>query len=149
MLKVSASTLTKYKNLAEKAMTRAKAARAQGEEVVERVQRTAISTGAAFGLGLVQGKTGGIEMFGLPLDLLVGAGAHVAGFMKVGGRRSDTLHYIGDGAMAAYAVTMGRSVGANWKKSGKLFGTGIAGELPSAGADYATDEELAAAVLNR
>jgi hypothetical protein len=86
---------------------------------------------------------------GVPLDLLVGAGAHVAGFMGVGGKHRHTLHSIGDGGLAAYATTIGRSVGVNWKTSGKLLGGKVSGELPVSGADYVSDEDLARAVLRR
>lgn len=147
-LKVAASSLTRYKNLAEKAMERARRVREKGQEAIERGVRTTVSSATAFGLGMVQGRTGGVELFGkLPLELLVGAGAHVAGYMKVGGRNSEHLHAVGDGALALYAGTMGRAVGTQWKTTGRLLGAPkVAGELPSSGADYASDEELASAV---
>ena len=147
-MKVAASSLTRYKNIAEKAMERARRVREKGQEAVERGVRTFVSTGTAFGLGVVQGRTGGVELFGkLPRELLVGAGAHVAGYMRMGGKNSEHLHAVGDGALALYAGTMGRAVGSQWKATGKLLGAPkVAGELPSAGADFASDEELADAV---
>lgn len=151
MVKVSAGTLTKYKNLAESMQTRISKIRAKGEEMVETVQRTAITTGVGFGLGVIQGRTGGTEILGVPLDLLVGVGGHIAGFTKVGGKHSTTLHHIGDAGLVTYAATMGRSVGMNWKTSGKLLGgkTKVAGDLAESGADFASDEDLAAAVMSR
>lgn len=150
-LKVSAGTLTKYRSLAEGAMKRARAAREKGEEVVGKVARTAVTGTTAFALGMVQGRTGGTEVFGVPLDLLVGLGGHVAGFMRIGGKHSDQLHNVGDGGIATYAATMGRSVGLNWKTTGRLTGAKTAGALPEGrtGGISQSDEELAASVMRR
>lgn len=155
MLKVSAGTLSKYKHIADKLQNRVKQVREKGEKVVETVTRTTIVAGTAGALGVIQGKTGGVEILGMPLDLLVGAGAHVAGFMHLAGKQSAHLHNVGDGAMALYAGTMGRAIGANWKATGKLGlppgGFKVAGELPEgmSGADSLSDADLAAAILRR
>jgi hypothetical protein len=154
-MKISAAALHKYKGLAEKAMNRARAIREHGEKVVETGVKTATISATAFALGTIQGKTGGIEIVGVPLDLIVGAGAHAAGFMKLGGKSSHHFHHIGDGAMAAYAVTMGRAIGNQWKATGKLGlppgGFKSSGELPEgmSGSDTLSDADLAAAVLRR
>lgn len=149
MVKVSAATLSKWKNVAEKANQRLSRVKEKGEAVVEKVTRTMVTTGTAFGMGVVQGRTGGVELLGIPLDLALGVGAHVGGFMRVAGRRSDMLHNIGDGAMAAYAVAVGRGVGDSWKKTGKfLGGAKSSGELPEAGSASMTDEALADSVLH-
>lgn len=154
-MKISAQALTRYKELAEKAMNKARSVREQGEKVVEQATETAVTAGTAFALGVAQGKTGGIEIMGAPLDLLVGAGAHVAGFMKLGGKASHHLHAVGNGALALYAGTMGRAIGVNWKTTGKLGlpagGFKSAGELPEgmSGSDQLSDADLAAAVLRR
>lgn len=153
MVKVSAGTLTKYREMAEKAMNRIKTVRERGEQVMETATRTAIVGTTSLALGVIQGKTGGVEILGLPLDLLIGAGAHAAGFMKLGGKNSAHLHNVGDGALALYAGTMGRAIGANWKATGKLGlgGAKVSGMLPQgmSGADTLSDQELAAAVLRR
>lgn len=151
MLKVSSGVLTKYRALAETALKRAKSAREKGEVVVERVTRTAVTGSTAFALGMVQGRTGGVEVMGVPLDLIVGLGGHVAGFMRLGGRHSDHLHNIGDGGIATYAATMGRSVGNQWKVTGRITGAKSAGELPAgrSGGDFVSDDELAASVMRR
>jgi hypothetical protein len=154
MVKVSAGTLTKYRAIAEKMQNRIAKAREHGEKIVETATRTAVVAGTALSLGVLQGKTGGVEILGMPLDLLVGAGAHVAGFLKLGGKSSVHLHHVGDGAIALYAGTMGRAVGANWKATGKFglpAGGKISGMLPEgmSGSDSLSDTELAAAILRR
>lgn len=153
MIKVSSGAITKWKKMADQASNRIRAIREKGEQVTEQVTRTAVVGGTAFGLGVLQGKTGGIEVVGVPFDLLVGVGAHAAGFMKLGGRSSHQLHNVGDGALALYAGTMGRAVGNTWKTTGKigLPGGKISGELPEgmSGRDSLSDTELANAVLRR
>lgn len=153
MVKVSAGTLTKYRNMAEAAHNRIARFREKGEKVMETATRTVIVTGTAFGLGVLQGKTGGVEMLGVPLDLLLGVAAHGGAFAKVAGSSSKRLHDVGDAAMAVYASTMGRGIGTNWRTTGKLGlgGAKVAGELPEgmSGADTLSDEELAAAVMRR
>jgi len=70
-----------------------------------------VTTGVAFGFGVLQTKVGGIEIVGVPLELLAGVGAHAAAFMGIGGKAGSLLHSAGNGALAAWAVTMGRGVG--------------------------------------
>jgi len=153
-VKVTASHLNKLRSQVEKFQARARAVAAKGEVMVQQAADTAVSTGTAFALGVVQGKTGGFEFMGLPLDLLVGGAAHAAGFMKLGGKNSNHLHNVGNGALALYAGTMGRAIGANWKTTGKLGlggGAKVAGMLPEgmSGADTLSDADLAASVLRR
>jgi hypothetical protein len=148
MVQVSPGVLAKLRASAEKAMQRVRAVRERGEHITEKAIRTVVVSGTAFSLGVVQGKTGGVEIMNIPLDLLVGAGAHVGGFMRIAGKHSDHLHNVGDGAMALFAGTMGRSVGNTWKTTGKL-GFKSAGALPNVGTDFQSDAELANAVLRR
>ena len=152
-VRITAGHLNKLKSQVEKFQNRARAISAKGEQMMQQASDTAVTTGTAFALGVVQGKTGGFEIMSMPLDLLVGAGAHVAGFMKLGGKNSAHLHNVGNGALALYAGTMGRAIGANWKATGKLSlgGARVAGELPEgmSGADSFSDAQLAESVLRR
>jgi hypothetical protein len=152
-VKVTASHLTKLRSQVEKFQARARAIAVKGEAMVQQASDTAVTTATAFTLGMVQGRTGGFEIMGMPLDLIVGAGAHVAGFMKLGGKNSGQLHNVGNGALALYAGTMGRAIGANWKATGKLGfrSAGISGMLPEgmSGADQLSDTDLANSVLHR
>ena len=98
--------------------------RKQSEQATERIVRTAEVTGTAFAMGVVQGKTGGVEVVGVPLELIVGGGLAIAGHLNAAGKMSDHLINAGDGALAAYAVTMGRGIGVTWKN--KAAGGGAA-----------------------
>lgn len=149
---VSAGALAKWKQKAESLAGRVKKVAEKGEKTVETVTGTLVVSGTSFAFGVLQGRTGGVEVVGVPIELLTGVGLHVAGFMGLGGRRSDMLHHVGNGAMATYAATMGRSVGVNWKKTGKLLagnGATSAGELPEVGTDFLTDEQIANSVIRR
>jgi len=149
---VSNSLVNRYKAQIESMKGRVKKVAEKSEKVVEQVTTTMIVSGTAFGFGVLQGRTGGVEVVGVPVELLTGVALHVGGFMGLGGRKSELMHAVGNGAMATYAATMGRSVGAQWKKTGRLLpaaGASSAGELPEAGGAYLDDEAIAASVLRR
>ena len=93
---------------------RVKKIKKEGEKITERVVRTAEVSGTAFAFGVIQGKTGGVEVVGMPIDLLAGIGLSALGYLGAGGNMSDHLVNAGDGALASYATTMGRGVGATW-----------------------------------
>lgn len=102
--------------------------REKAEQTTERLIGTAETAGAAFAAGVIQGKTGGVELFGVPLELGLGLGLNAFAFLGGAGRHSDHLHNVGNGFLAAYACTMGRGVGATWGK-GKSLGAGSTGSL--------------------
>lgn len=153
MVKVTERHISKLRSLADKALARARAVREKGEEVMGTLTRTAVISGTAFGLGVVQGRTGGIELGPIPLDLAVAAAAHAGGFLGIAGKHSEQLHNVGDGAAALFAGTVGRGIGANWKATGKLSlaGAKVSGMLPAgmSGAESFSDQQLANAVLAR
>lgn len=85
--------------------------RAAGEEMSGHLLQTAEVAGAAFVAGFASGRWGGAEVLGMPVELVAGIGLNVAGHAKVAGASSQHLHNLGDGALAAYFVTLGRGVG--------------------------------------
>jgi len=98
--------------------------REQAEQTTERLITTAEVGGAAFAMGVIQGKTGGVEVFGVPLELGLGLGLNAFALLGGAGKHSAHLNNVGNGCLAAYATTLGRGVGATWK--GKALGAGTA-----------------------
>lgn len=142
MLKISDAQLEMIKSKVKGLQERVKNAREKADEVVGVVIRTAEIGITAFGLSVIQGKTGGIEIVGVPLDLGIGVAAHVAAFMGFGGRFSQHLHNFGDGALANYLGTMGFKVGAAWKAKSLGAPSGTRGRLgDGARGQSLTDEE--------
>lgn len=90
--------------------------RDQAEATTERLVATAETAGAAFAMGVLQGKTGGVEVFGVPLELGLGLGLNAFALLGGAGKHSSHLNHVGNGCLAAYATTLGRGVGDTWKQ---------------------------------
>ncbi len=113
---------------------------------------TAEVSSAAFVAGVVQGRTGGVEVLGVPMDLGLAAGLHVLAFAGIGGKMASHLHGFGDGFLAAFLATTGRGVGQAMKAkaatpaaaAGHLPGDATAGQLPSGATLSAMDQQMAA-----
>lgn len=122
----------------------------EAEERVEQVVRTFEVAGTAFGVGVLQGRTGGVEVVGIPLELGAGLALEVLGHLDFAGKMSHHLINVGDGALAAYATTLGRGVGQEWgQKSGKPSKTKASGSLGSGGSLSAQEIAMAAAAAAR
>lgn len=89
--------------------------RERAEETTERLITTAEVGGSAFAMGVLQGKTGGVEVLGVPLELGLGLGLNAFALLGGAGKQATHLHNVGNGCLAAYATTLGRGVGATWK----------------------------------
>lgn len=110
-LKVTRKDLTGWKGKALRAQNRMKNISKKADQTVGTMVHTAEVSSAAFVAGVVQGRTGGVEVLGVPMDLGLAAGLHVLGFAGVGGKMSNHLHGFGDGFLAAFLATTGRGVG--------------------------------------
>lgn len=141
MLKLSQAEVSDAMTRAQSLARRARGALEKADAVVDRVVKTTVTGGTAFGFGVAQGRWGGIEVLGVPADLGFGVLAHVAGFAGIGGKATDYMHAAGDGALACYLATLGRGVGRDWS----VKATGSAPQLPAAAASGHTvsDAELA------
>lgn len=83
------------------------------------VADTAVIGGTAGLFGVVQGRYGAKKVGPVPVDLATGVIAHIAGISGPS-RMSHQLHNIGHGAIAAYAVAVGRGFGKRMRaKSGE------------------------------
>ena len=132
--KESARDIVKIKSRYEGLMKRADGIRKRGESTVETLVSSAEVSASSFALGVVQGKYGPVSVVGVPLDLTVAAGLHLAGFLGLGGKASSHLHSFGDGALASFFFTLGRGTGAKWKATGPTV----------SGGERLTDEDLSA-----
>jgi hypothetical protein len=128
-MKLTTNDLKRAATRAESMRNRLTNLKKRTEKVAERAVHTVEVGTSAFAFGLLQGKTGGVEVVGVPAELLAGAGLHLAGFLGLGGKMSSHLHGFGDGALASYLTTMGRGVGVQWAAKAaatpKGAGTGI------------------------
>ena len=151
-LKISQHDIIRLKDQAEKLKKRASGAIERSHEVIETLTRSAVLGSSAFAFGMIQGKVpGGVEVVGVPLDLGIGLGGHLAAMMGVGGNLSGQLHNIADGALAAYLTAMGRGVGLRWQKTGSLSSalpTKTAADKLPAASDTAQGDMLSQKELN-
>lgn len=108
MLSMSRSDVESLYKRAQSAQSRIKRVKDQADEVVDTFVAAVETTGVSFAMGLIGGRYNGAEVMGVPLDLLGGLGAHVLGFLGIGGSH---LHNMGNGSLACYSATLGAGVG--------------------------------------
>jgi hypothetical protein len=119
--------------------------RAAATRTVQTVVHTTEVSSAAFVAGVVQGRYGGIELLGVPLDLGLAVALHVAAFVGLAGRSSPHLHGFGDGFLAAFLTTTGRGVGQAWAVKSPPAKT--SGMLPGGGGSFLTPEDRQMAAM--
>jgi hypothetical protein len=116
------------------------------ERTVEKVVRTAEVGGTAFAIGVLNGKTGGVEVMGVPLELGAGIALNVLSYMGAAGKMSDHLGNVGDGAIASFATMEGVKVGLQWAAKsgggGGQMGGGSKQNLPPPQGVGLTPEEV-------
>lgn len=115
-LKISQHDIVRMKDQVEKMKKRTANVVEKSHEMVGTIVRTAEVGAAAFSMGLIQGKYGGVEIVGVPMDLGLGIGLHMLGLLGVGGDMSGHLHAFGDGSLAAYLSALGAKTGYSWKR---------------------------------
>jgi hypothetical protein len=107
--------------------SKAKNAVEKVDRVLETVVTAAETTGTAFGLAVYEGKYGPLDVQGVPISLLAGAGAHLFALLTDGNMGSHA-QAIGNGALAYYAVREGISLGTSMRDSdsgpGDVSGSG-------------------------
>lgn len=108
MLAISRSDAERLLKTAQNARASIKRARERADEAIGRIVQTTEIGSAAFVMGVVNGRWSGVEVLGVPLDLLAGGGLHVLGFMGIA---PDHLHNFADGSLASYTATIGAGIG--------------------------------------
>ena len=133
--------------------TRAQAFAARLKENTENIVAEVVSameiTITAGAFGVLRGYTGGVEVAGAPIDLLVGAAAHALSLLGGAGKMRSHVAAFGDGALASWANTLGVGVGARLKRkadaaSKAVAATQGAGQLGTgSGTPVPVDQSLA------
>jgi hypothetical protein len=143
--KASVSRLAQRAEGLQKRMMRFKA---HAEKTTEKVVRTVEVGAMALGMGIVQGRSGSVEIVGVPLELGIGAGLNLLGYFGIAGKHSDHLNNLGDGALAAYLTTVGKGVGTAMKLKSLGGGSSAPAQVqaPAKGNSELTPAEIAAAV---
>ncbi|MDX2086345.1 MAG: hypothetical protein SFX73_00790 [Kofleriaceae bacterium] len=125
--------------LAEKAQ-KAKAALAnfkdryekQATAVVNQVVQSGEVVGTSFLMGIVNGRTGGLEVVGMPVDLGLSAGLHLFAYLGGAGDEGKShVHNIADGVGASWACTVGTGIGARMRREAEAAARG--GGAPQGG----------------
>lgn len=99
--------------------SRVSAMKANVPELKRQGVRTAATLGTAFGVGLARGTFGDdrFNLRGVPIELLLGIGAHLAaGTVLAGTPGAQIAHGAADGMLGVTAAHFGRDVGA-WIRS--------------------------------
>lgn len=112
---------------------RAKAAVQKADGVVATSLTAVETTGAAFGLAVLEGRYGPQDIMGVPVSLGLGIAAHAFAFLT-DSDLDEHAHAIGNGCLACYAVKMGTEIG---------LGMAAGGSSPAVeGTDSLSDNEL-------
>jgi hypothetical protein len=150
-LKVTEEQLTRWKQQAQSMKDKISKYREKADLIVERAVQTVEIGASAFGMGVLMGKVKDheVSVLGVPVDLGVGLGLNLLGYLGVGGKYVDHLHNLGNGSLAHYLGKVGFKVGEKWQSGGggKQLGSSTKGELASGqtGAGV-TDADLAALI---
>lgn len=85
-----------------------------------------LETGAGAWLGgTIEGRTGGMSVLRIPINLGIGAILLAAGHLELAGDHlSDHLNNLGNGFIGSYVAATGYAFGKRWKDTGKMLGGG-------------------------
>lgn len=111
MANVTKGQLAAFADKAKRLHERAKSLREKAESSMEQVVGTIEVFAGAFGMGVLNGRMGGVEIAGVPLDLGIGVLGNVLGHLGVAGKASSHVHNLSNGALASYATRLGLGIG--------------------------------------
>lgn len=131
-MKITQQDLEELKQKADRAMAKVRGMRDKAESMTMQLVQTMEVGGTAFGFGILQGRTGGVEVIGVPVDLGAAFLLHLGGYVGAAGEASSHLHNIGDGAAASYLNTLGVGIGARMRSEAERAGGGTAAATPGA-----------------
>ncbi len=105
---LSSTQVSQLEDAYLKLKTSAQRIKAAQKDNMETLVATSEMATAAFGMGVIDGRFGGVELLGMPLSLLSAAGSHLMGFAGVA---PSHMHAFGNGFLANYLSTLGAGVG--------------------------------------
>lgn len=108
-MQVSLRQLESLETRAKSAASRIKRIQEEAHDVMMAVVGTVETMTTSFGFGVINGRWGGPEFVGVPVDLLSGIVLHGLAFAIDTG--SEHLHNLANGALACYFATLGTGVG--------------------------------------
>ena len=152
-INVGRKEVENLKKRAEGAMARLRGVREKAEAAAGTVVQSATIGGTSFLLGVVNGRVvapdgkRGVEVLGVPLEIIGAVGFHILGFMS-SEKYGSHLHNFGDGALAAYTNLLGISVGEKMRQA-NLAAQQPAAPAPAAIAPTASGSRLSAQQLQQ
>lgn len=108
MIAISKADAARYIQKARNASNALARKKEEMTEAVENVVASAEVSATTFTFGVINGRWGGVELVGLPIDLWCGLGFHVLGFLGVAPKH---MHAFGTGSLASYSHTLGAGIG--------------------------------------
>lgn len=115
MPNVTKEQLEEMQGVVHRAKSMARNLREKGDRVMGAVVQTGEVVGTSFALGYVRGRYTEVKVAGVPLELVVGATAHIAALFS-GAKYADDMQNVGDGALASYLVAVGAKIGDEHRK---------------------------------
>jgi len=87
-----------------------------GEAIVGQVAQSVEVAAGALANGVLSGRFGNMYLgtTKVPVDLLVGLGAHGLAFFGLAGKQGEHLHNFADGFLAGYLTKLGAGLGSKW-----------------------------------
>lgn len=120
MLSITREQAERLLKESHRAKAMVKRAKETAQATIDTVVTTAEVGGAALTFGVINGRFGGVELVGIPIDLVAALTCHGLGFL-LDDEYADHLHNFGNGALATYLATLGASLGHEMAlKAGKV-----------------------------
>lgn len=144
--KITKGKVEKLQRAYKSAVSRAKRMKEQSESIAGQIQGAALVTGSAFAIGYAQHRfrddegNPGVEVLGIPMDLGIGLGLHLGSIFGIFGNYQESANHVANGALAAYATTMGAGMGT--KAYDEMAGGGGGALADGAAASGVSDASL-------
>src|SRR5438105_5051480 len=110
-LKIDGKTTREWMELAQKGKKQLHSVKEKTAEIVGEMVTKVEVFGSSFAMGVIQGRFGGVEVVGAPVDLVAAGGLGLLGFALPQREYASHLHALSNGCLGSYGSTIGRGVG--------------------------------------